>query len=45
LSKGEPGGHEKWPMLESKQLEICYKEQLKSLDMTDTLIAITTLKK
>lgn len=41
LSKGEPGGHEKWPMLESKQLEICYKEQLKFLDMTDTLIAIT----
>lgn len=41
LSKGEPGGHEKWPMLESKQLEICYKEQLKFLDMTDTLIAIS----
>lgn len=41
LSKGEPGGHEKWPMLVSEKLESGYKEQLKFLDKTDTLIAIT----
>ena len=40
LSKGMPGGQDKWPELISDKLNFEYKEQLSKLDRTDTLIAI-----
>ena len=40
LSKGEPGGHEKWSMIASKELDDAYYEKLESINRTDTLIAI-----
>jgi hypothetical protein len=45
LSKGKPGGHEKWPFLVCEKLEAAYQEQLKEIDRTDTLIAIIEEKK
>jgi len=40
LSKGMPGGQDKWPELSSDKLNFEYKEQLSKIDRTDTLIAI-----
>ncbi|MDA8721432.1 class I SAM-dependent methyltransferase [Candidatus Pelagibacter bacterium] len=40
LSKGKPGGHEKWNELVSHKLDLEYKNQLDRIDRTDTLIAI-----
>ena len=40
LSKGKPGGHEKWSELVSNKLDLEYKNQLEKIDRTDTLIAI-----
>lgn len=40
LSKGKPGGHEKWNELVSNKLDLEYKNQLEKIDRTDTLIAI-----
>jgi len=39
LSKGNPGGHQKWNFLNSKNLTDAYEDLLNSLDKTDTLIA------
>ena len=37
LSEGEPGGHEKWSMLNSSHLSKAYEKQLAAVGMTDTL--------
>jgi len=39
LSKGLPGGHQKWSFLDSPELHGAYEKQLASLGMTDTVIA------
>ena len=39
LSKGLPGGHQKWSFLDSPELHAAYEKQLASLGMTDTIIA------
>ena len=38
LSKGFPGGHQKWSFLNSPSVNIAYEEVLASLGMTDTII-------
>jgi 2-polyprenyl-3-methyl-5-hydroxy-6-metoxy-1,4-benzoquinol methylase len=40
LSGNGPGGHQKWPFLRSQELDQAYANLLKSIDKTDTLIAI-----
>ncbi len=43
LSKGKPGGHEKWGnFLDSKELSNAYENQLATLQATDTIIACFT---
>ena len=37
LAKGEPGGHKKWDMLNSKELKEAYENKLRELDACDTL--------
>jgi len=39
LSKGAPGGHQKWAFLDSPELHSAYEKQLASLGLTDTVIA------
>ncbi|WP_276359575.1 class I SAM-dependent methyltransferase [Daejeonella sp. H1SJ63] len=39
LSKGAPGGHQKWSVLDSDDLSKAYEARLASLGLTDTLIA------
>ena len=39
LSKGEPGGHQKWPFLDSSNLNEAYSDSLASIGKCDTLIA------
>ena len=39
LSKGEPGGHQKWPFLDSSNLNEAYANSLASIGKCDTLIA------
>jgi len=38
LKHGEPGGHEKWAVLNQKGLVDSYEEVLQSLDKTDTIV-------
>jgi 2-polyprenyl-3-methyl-5-hydroxy-6-metoxy-1,4-benzoquinol methylase len=38
LSKGEPGGHQKWAFLDSQELKAAYANALASLAKCDTLI-------
>ncbi len=38
LSKGKPGGHDKWHFLTDKNMDNLYQEKLSILKMTDTLI-------
>jgi SAM-dependent methyltransferase len=42
LSPGQPGGHEKWSFLRTKELDSAYAQMLAKMDKTDTLIAIAT---
>ncbi|HCD37161.1 MAG TPA: methyltransferase [Candidatus Omnitrophica bacterium] len=39
LSKGVPGGHQKWSFLDSPELHAAYEKQLASLGATDTVVA------
>ena len=39
LSKGKPGGHQKWPFLDSSNLNEAYANSLASIGKCDTLIA------
>jgi len=39
LSKGIPGGHEKWAFLDSCELQSAYEERLASIGCCDTLLA------
>jgi 2-polyprenyl-3-methyl-5-hydroxy-6-metoxy-1,4-benzoquinol methylase len=39
LSKGEPGGHKQWSMLDSGELATSYEAQLALRGMTDTMLA------
>lgn len=39
LSKGAPGGHQKWNFLDSPELHSAYEKQLASIGATDTIIA------
>ncbi|OGS08940.1 MAG: methyltransferase [Elusimicrobia bacterium RIFOXYA12_FULL_51_18] len=43
LSKGLPGGHQKWSFLDSPELHAAYEKQLASLGLTDTVIASFSL--
>jgi len=43
LSKGLPGGHQKWSFLDSPELHAAYEKQLASLGITDTVIASFSL--
>jgi len=43
LSKGLPGGHQKWSFLDSPELHAAYEKQLASLGLTDTVIASLSL--
>jgi ubiquinone/menaquinone biosynthesis C-methylase UbiE len=40
LAAGRPGGHERWSMLRSADLDEAYASMLARLDATDTLLAI-----
>ena len=40
LKEKKPGGHIKWSMLSTDQLDHAYSSMLEKIDMTDTLIAI-----
>lgn len=40
LARGKPGGHVQWRQLRSHDLDLAYANILKSLDMTDTLLAV-----
>ena len=40
LKEKKPGGHIKWSMLATDQLDIAYSSMLEKNDMTDTIIAI-----
>ncbi|MCP4268649.1 MAG: class I SAM-dependent methyltransferase [Candidatus Brocadiaceae bacterium] len=40
LSNGKPGGHIQWSQLRTSDLDTAYMNMLRSLDKTDTLIAI-----
>jgi SAM-dependent methyltransferase len=40
LAKEKPGGHEKWFLLNSDELNTAYNNLLNRLDMTDTLLAV-----
>lgn len=40
LKEKKPGGHIRWSMLSSDQLDAAYASMLDNIDMTDTLIAI-----
>jgi len=40
LKEKQPGGHIKWSMLATEQLDSAYSDMLQRIDMTDTLIAI-----
>lgn len=40
LKEKKPGGHSKWSMLSTDQLDAAYASMLDNVDMTDTLIAI-----
>ena len=42
LSRFSPGGHESWDFLKDYFLDTAYENKLKSLNMTDTLMAIAT---
>ncbi len=44
LAKGRPGGHEKWSMLDSRELNEAYEKKLKELEMCDTLFFILKRK-
>jgi SAM-dependent methyltransferase len=44
LSENQPGGHQKWDFLRTKELDSAYSQMLAQLDKTDTLIA-TAIKK
>lgn len=39
LSQGKPGGHQKWPFLDSTELQIAYANALAAIGKCDTLIA------
>jgi SAM-dependent methyltransferase len=39
LSRGSPGGHQKWSFLDSKELQTAYAQSLANVGKTDTLIA------
>lgn len=39
LSRGKPGGHQKWSFLDSRELHSAYEKQLASMGLCDTLIA------
>lgn len=43
LAKGAPGGHSKWNVLNSEDLNNAYEAKLASLGLTDTLIASFSL--
>lgn len=43
LSKGHLGGHEKWHMLDSMEVQSSYWLSLAKIDRTDTLILIATI--
>ena len=40
LSKGKPGGHDVWRHLRTQLLDQSYEDLLRSIDQTDTLIAL-----
>ena len=40
LSQGKPNGHKIWDDFNDKVLDTHYSDQLKKLNLTDTLIAI-----
>jgi SAM-dependent methyltransferase len=42
LSKNQPGGHQRWNFLRTKELDRAYSRMLAQIDKTDTLIAIAT---
>lgn len=42
LSKNKPGGHQHWPFLRSKELDLAYTQMLAKNNQTDTLVAIAT---
>jgi 2-polyprenyl-3-methyl-5-hydroxy-6-metoxy-1,4-benzoquinol methylase len=42
LSLNQPGGHQKWSFLRTKELDSAYAKMLAQIDKTDTLIAIAT---
>lgn len=44
LAKGQPGGHDKWAQLDSKELNIAYTNKLKELCMCDTLFFVLKKK-
>lgn len=44
LKEKQPGGHIKWSMLASEELDSAYANMLKKIDMTDTLIAVAQKK-
>ena len=39
LSKGKPGGHQKWEFLDSIELNAAYENALSKIGLTDTIIA------
>lgn len=45
MAKGEPGGHDKWHMLASKEVQSSYSSVLSGIDRTDTLIATSFIEK
>jgi len=45
LSQQKPGGHERWSFLESHGLHMEYEASLKSIDKTDSLVAICSIKR
>jgi 2-polyprenyl-3-methyl-5-hydroxy-6-metoxy-1,4-benzoquinol methylase len=44
LSKGKPGGHQKWGFLDSHDLRVAYEKQLASIGGCDTIMACFSRK-
>ena len=44
LSKGEPGGHNKWSFLSSSAIDVAYSKSLEKIKKTDTLIAYACIE-
>lgn len=44
LAKGQPGGHEKWDFLDSRELNKAYEDKLRQMQMCDTLFYVLRRK-